>query len=56
MNIHFPGREGLDKPTVWLFQAIMVCLDCGFAEFSVPNAELRRLGEDAAAGHLERTE
>jgi hypothetical protein len=56
MNIHFPDREGLDKPAVWLFQAIMVCLDCGFAEFSVPNAELRRLGEDAAAGHLERTE
>jgi hypothetical protein len=47
MNIHFPGREGLDKPTVWVFPEVTVCLDCGFAEFSVPRAELRTLGKNA---------
>ena len=49
MNFHFPGREGLEKPTVWVFAEVVVCVDCGFAEFSVPEAELRRLAEDAAA-------
>jgi len=43
MNIHFPAREGLKKPTVWLFPAISVCLNCGLAEFSVPEAELSKL-------------
>lgn len=46
MNIHFPGREGVDKPTVMLFTDVTVCLDCGFAEFFVPKAELSRLAED----------
>jgi hypothetical protein len=45
MNIHFPGREGLDKPTVWVFPKVLVCLDCGFAEFVVPTNELHVLVE-----------
>jgi len=43
MNIHFPGREGLDKPTVWVFPKVLVCLDCGFAEFVIPKNELHAL-------------
>ena len=46
MNIHFPAYEGLTKPTVWVFPEVMVCLDCGCAEFSIAEPELRRLGED----------
>ena len=38
--IHFPGLEGLDKPIVWVFPRMRVCLDCGFTEFSVPEREL----------------
>lgn len=45
MNIHFPGREGLDKPTVWVFPTVVVCLSCGFAEFVVPTNELHALVE-----------
>lgn len=48
MNIHFAGREGVDKPTVWLFPEIMVCLDCGFAEFTIPKVELLSLARDHA--------
>jgi len=33
INIHFPGIENLTKPTVWAFPTLLVCLDCGFAEF-----------------------
>ena len=27
INIHFPGFEGLDRPTVWAFPTLHVCLD-----------------------------
>ena len=41
--IHFPGREGLDKPIVWVFPKLVVCLHCGFTEFTVPERELQVL-------------
>ena len=52
MGIHFLGLENIDKPTVWVFAEVIVCLDCGTAEFAVPNTELRQLakGNAAAAG------
>jgi hypothetical protein len=34
--IHFPGLSGLEKPIVWVFPKLLVCLNCGTAEFSVP--------------------
>ena len=43
--IHFPGLKGLDKPIVWVFPRLLVCLDCGFTEFAIPEAGLRRLVE-----------
>jgi hypothetical protein len=52
MGIHFPELKDIDKPVVWLFPELVVCLDCGTAEFAVPEAELRLLakGDAAAAG------
>ena len=49
INIHFPGLKNLDKPTVFVFPKLLVCMDCGFTEFSVPETELRMLGKDAVA-------
>jgi len=48
IGIHFPGLKGLDKPIVWVFPKLVVCLDCGFTEFSIPEAELRVLREAGA--------
>jgi hypothetical protein len=50
--IHFPELKDIDKPVVWVFPEVVVCLDCGTAEFAVPEAELRQLakGDAAAAG------
>jgi hypothetical protein len=52
MGIHFLGLKNIDKPVVWVFPGVFVCLDCGTAEFAIPEAKLRRLakGHAAAAG------
>ena len=52
MGIHFLGLKNIDKPVVWVFPEVEVCLDCGTADFAVPEAELRQLakGDAAAAG------
>jgi len=49
MNFHFPGWEGLDKPSVLVFPDVTVCLNCGFAKFDISEADLGRLAEDAVA-------
>jgi hypothetical protein len=41
--IHFAGIKGLDKSIVWVFPRFAVCLVCGFAEFAVPERELKVL-------------
>jgi len=40
MLIHFPGLENVDKPVVWLFPRLLVCLDCCTSRFTVPETEL----------------
>jgi hypothetical protein len=44
MNLHFPGRMGLEIPSVLTFPMVGVCLDCGFAEFTRADNELSLLG------------
>ena len=43
MAVHFPGIEGLNKPIVWIYPRISVCLDCGMAQFMIPDKELEVL-------------
>jgi hypothetical protein len=45
INIHFPGLKGLDIPTVWVFPRLSVCLNCGFTQFAIPDAELKQLAD-----------
>jgi hypothetical protein len=49
MGLHFRGLKNIDKPIVWIFPELVVCLDCGNAEFAVPKAELHLLAKDEAA-------
>jgi len=44
----FLELKNIGKPVVWVFPEVVVCLDCGTAEFAVPEPELRQLA--AAAG------
>ena len=46
--IHFPGLQGLDKPIVWVWPRVLVCLSCGFAEFQVSEEDLKVLREGGA--------
>jgi hypothetical protein len=45
VNIHFPGRKGSTIPTVWVFPKLLVCLDCGAAQFAIPDAERKNLAD-----------
>lgn len=46
--IHFTGLNGLDKPIVWVFPKLAVCLECGSTDFVVPERELRVLLHDSS--------
>jgi len=43
INIHFSGWEGLKRPGVFVFPKLLVCMDCGFTEFAIPERELAGL-------------
>jgi hypothetical protein len=45
MGIRRPGLKNVDKPSVLVYSELIVCLNCGKAEFVVPKAELRLLPE-----------
>lgn len=47
MIIHFSGIRNLDKPGVWVFPNLLVCLNCGFSRFTVPETELPLLASGA---------
>jgi hypothetical protein len=47
--VHFSGLKNLDKPPVFVFPKLLVCLDCGFTEFAMPETELGLLGKDTTA-------
>jgi hypothetical protein len=48
--IHFPALKNIDEQIVWVFpKQLIVCLDCGTAEFAVPEAEIRKLAKSDSA-------
>jgi hypothetical protein len=49
MNIHFPGLKNLERPTVWAFLKLLVCLDCGFTELRLGEKECSLLAKDNGA-------
>jgi hypothetical protein len=47
VNIHLP--RDWDKAAVLVYPRLVICLDCGVAEFTIPETELRQLWERGAA-------
>jgi len=54
LALHFPGLKGLDKPIVWAFPEVLICLNCGLAAFALEDAPLQELfqhcGDDELSG------
>jgi len=53
LAIHYPGLGGLDKPIVWVFPKLVVCLDCGVTEFTIQKPELSRLVKEDGTQTIE---
>ena len=49
MMIHFSGIRNIDRVAVWAFPKVLVCLDCGFSEFTAAETVLRALGKGIEA-------
>jgi hypothetical protein len=47
--VHFAGLKNLNMPPVFVFPKLLVCLDCGFTEFVIPETEVCLLGEGSSA-------
>jgi hypothetical protein len=45
INIHLPGIEMIDKPTVWVFPQMVVCIECGLTQFVIAPRELGQLSD-----------
>ena len=54
--IHFRGLKNLDKLPVWVFPKLLVCLDCGFSPFYVPQSELALLASSTKADEASTAE
>jgi hypothetical protein len=50
MMVHHRGFRNLDKSGVVLFPKVLVCLDCGFSQFTAPKAALALLASDSPNG------
>jgi hypothetical protein len=45
INVHFQGHSDRDNQAVLLFPKLLVCLKCGFSEFTLSESELRLLSK-----------
>ncbi len=43
INIHFNGLSNIDSPGLLVFPKLLVCLECGFSWFTIPENELALL-------------
>jgi hypothetical protein len=43
LAIHFAGIEGLKKPLLFIYPKLRICMDCGDADFIVPEKDLKVL-------------
>lgn len=49
MVVHFSGLKHLNNPGVRVSSQLLICLDCGFSSFTVPETELPLLAKGAQA-------
>jgi mannitol-specific phosphotransferase system IIBC component len=47
MLVHFGGLKNLDKPSVWVYPSLLVCMECGFTQATIPASALAELAAGA---------
>ena len=52
LALHVPGLPGLDRPIVWAFPEVLICLDCGLAVFAIDDAPLQELFQNCGGGEF----
>jgi hypothetical protein len=55
MVFHFPGLRNIDRPCVFVFPTVLVCLQCGFCQFTIEQAELATLSSPGPEPEPART-
>ncbi len=50
MMVHRDGLKNIDNASVLVLQKALICLDCGFSQFTVPKSELALLASDPPNG------
>jgi hypothetical protein len=45
INIHFTGLKNIDRPSIFVFPNVVVCLDCGLSHFTIAETEWPYLSE-----------
>jgi len=55
MVVHSSGLENLDKPGVWVFSKLLVCLACGGSHFEIPERELTAVAKNTLEKSSETT-
>jgi len=47
INVHSPASNDLEKEALLIFPKLLVCLKCGFTEFTLSESELPLLSDRA---------
>jgi hypothetical protein len=47
--LHLPPPKGLNSSAVFILTTLLICLDCGLVEFTVPKDQLQLLAQGSAA-------
>ncbi|HWO30233.1 MAG TPA: hypothetical protein VNO32_15680 [Candidatus Acidoferrum sp.] len=51
MTLAFREHENVDRTPLYVSQDILVCLDCGHIELTLPTAKLEQLKQEALKQH-----
>ena len=50
VNIHLPSPHNLGNPGVLFVPTLLVCLDCGSTQFTIPRNELEQIARGTPIG------
>ncbi len=52
VNIHFRGLKALNKPAIFVFPKLVVCLGCGLTQFKLEGQQAELLRDNVVAERI----